>query len=151
MHHLFSLPARLVSSRLGTRRGGYIFLISVLTIGSIAAATAVSMILLGLASQQNSAALVESTQAEQYAQTCIERALQSLRSDPHYIGEQTFTFSRGTCRLYSIGGADNEARTICAEGVTGVSTRRMEVKVAKLLPSTLIDTWREVLAFSLCS
>ncbi len=132
-------------------RPGYIFLLSVLSIGAIASATTISMILLGLAAQQNGATVVETTQAWEYAQSCVERSLHSLRQDPSYIGEQTITFARGTCQIYSIGGAENVERTICVLGRSGDSVRRVEVKVKRLLPITMIDTWRETDAFTLCS
>jgi hypothetical protein len=131
-------------------RRGYVFLISVLAIGAISTATAVSMILLGLAAQQSGFALVESAQAWEYANTCIERALQSLRSDPHYVGGQTFTFTSGTCTLKIIGGRGAVNRTLCAEGNSGGSIRRVEVIASRTLPTTVIDTWKEVSVFTLC-
>lgn len=131
-------------------REGYVFLVSVLAIGAIATATTVSMLLLGVAGQQSGFAILQSTQAWEYSQTCAERALRLLRADPYYVGEQTFTFTYGRCVLHSIGGAGNTNRTICAEGYTGDSVRRLEVKVAKLLPTTTIDTWREVESFTYC-
>ena len=142
-----SIIARLVRSS----SGGYVFLISVLFIGAIAAATSVSMVLLGLAAQQDGAALLESVQAEEYAQMCVERSLRSLRSDPTYIGNQTFTFLHGSCTVQPIGGALNESRTICVEGDSGVSKRRLQVRVKRLLPTTLIESWQETLEFTFCS
>ncbi len=135
---------------LSRARTGYVFLISVLTIGVIASATTVSMILLGLAAQQNGATILESAQAEEYAQTCAERALQFLRSDPWYIGEQTFQFAHGSCFIDSIGGSGNEGRKICTLGSSGSSHRRLEIRLSRLLPVTLIETWRETLTFSRC-
>jgi hypothetical protein len=132
------------------RRGGYVFLISVLAIGAIATATTISMLLLGLAAQQSGFTILQSTQALEYAHTCVERALLELRTDPYYVGEKTFTFTYGSCVLDSIGGANNVNRTICAEGYSGDVVRRVEVKVAKLLPTTTIDTWREVENFTYC-
>jgi hypothetical protein len=132
------------------RRRGYVFLISVLAIGAISASTAISMILLGLAAQQNGDTIHESSQAWENAQTCVERALQSLRNDPAYIGNVTFTLVHGGCRLYSIGGAGNVNRVICALGTNGQSSRRLEVIVSTLYPSTLIDTWREVDTITRC-
>jgi hypothetical protein len=153
MKNLISASARLLSLARPLprrRRGGYVFLISVLSIGAIASATTISMLLLGLAAQQNGFALLQSTQAWEYAQTCVERALQSLRGDPFYAGDQTYVFAYGTCTLKSVGGANNLNRTLCAEGSSGESIRRIEVKVATLLPTTTIDTWREVGQFTYC-
>jgi hypothetical protein len=137
-------------SVLRRRREGYVFLISVLFIGAIASATTVSMLLLGLAAQMNGAAITESSQAWEYTQTCAERAIRLLREDPAFIGDKTFTFMYGTCRLLPIGGYGNEARTICSEGVSGDNTRRYELKLSKIFPSVVVDTAREVDAFTYC-
>jgi hypothetical protein len=131
-------------------RPGYIFLVSVLVIGAIAAATTISMILLGLAAQQNGYSIVQSAQAWEYAQTCVERALRSLRSDPYYAGSERCVFTYGGCTLSAVGGEGNANRTICAQGTSGDAVRRAEVKVATLRPTTTIDTWRETASFTLC-
>ena len=55
-------------------RNGYVFLISVLVIGAIAATTAISLILLGLASEQSGLSVIQSSQAYELAQACAERA-----------------------------------------------------------------------------
>ncbi len=132
-------------------RPGYIFLISVLVIGAVAATTAISLVLLGLASEQTGNTVVQSDQSFEYAQTCIERALRSLRDDLTYGGDETFTFARGSCTLLSIGGSGNRDRTLCAEGRSGQSVRRLEILVRTLYPTVTIATWREVSIFSLCS
>lgn len=126
------------------------FLVSVLVIGVIAAATALSLLLLGWAAEQNGLVLEESSQAFEYAQTCAERAFLALRQDAAYAGGETMTFERGTCRILPAGGSGNEDRFLCIEGESGQNTRRMELHIAKLLPMTTIEKWQEVAAFTLC-
>jgi hypothetical protein len=142
--------ACLPAIRFSGRRKGYVFLMSVLSIGAIATATAVSMILLGLASQQSGATVVSSSQAWEHAQTCVERALRELRSDVFFSGNTTYTLTNGSCRLLPIGGSDVHDRTICAEGTSDTSVRRVQVYVAKLLPTTIIRQWEEVHQFTYC-
>ena len=132
-------------------RPGYIFLIGVLTLGAIGTATVSTLLLLGWAAEQNGYAVQQSNQALENAQTCIERGLRLIRADPAYAGNETFEFTYGSCRLLSIGGAWNDRRTLCAIGFSGNATRRIEVKLHRLLPSTVIDTWRETTSFTLCS
>ena len=132
-------------------RPGYIFLISVLVIGAVGATTAISLVLLGLASEQTSNTVVQSDQSFEYAQTCIERGLRSLRDDLTYGGDETFTFTRGSCTMLSIGGSGNRDRTLCAEGRSGRSVRRLEILIRSLYPAVTIATWREVGTFSFCS
>ena len=134
---------------LRTRRG-YVFLMSVLSIGAIATATAVSMILLGLASQHSGATVASSSQAWEHANTCVERALRELRSDIFFSGNRTYTLTSGTCRLLPIGGSGVRDRVICAEGTSNTSVRRVQVQVATLLPTTTIRQWEEVHVFTFC-
>lgn len=131
-------------------RTGYIFLVSVLVIGAIAAATVVSLLLLGWAAEQNGFLEVKSHQALENAHTCAERTLRSLRLDPTYGGEETFTLTRGTCTVDPIGGSGNRNRTICVQGNQNNVVARMEIAVAQLFPSVTITSWQQVAAFSLC-
>jgi hypothetical protein len=133
------------------RHPGYIFLISVLVIGSIATTTAVSLILLGLATQQTGLAVVQSAQALELAQTCAERGLRSLHADLTYAGGDTFSFTSGTCVIHHVGGAGNANRTLCVEGDSGNTVRRLEILIRKLYPQTTVASWKEVSAYSLCS
>jgi len=135
---------------ISSSRPGYIFLIGVLTLGAIGMATVSTLLLLGWAAEQNGNAVYQSHQAFENAQTCIERALRSLRADPAYAGDETFVLSRGTCQLLSIGGAWNDRRTICALGEYGNISRRSEVSLHRLMPTSTIDIWRETTSFSLC-
>jgi hypothetical protein len=131
-------------------RSGYVFLISVLVIGAIASATSVSLLLLGWAAEQSGLLLVHSAQAYEYAQTCAERTMHSLRRDLNYSGDETFAFDYGSCAVALIGGSGNEDRTVCVSGSSGDSTRRLQVQVARLYPSVMIESWQEVSAFTLC-
>lgn len=136
--------------RFSSSRPGYIFLITILVIGSIATATATSLLLLGWAAEQNGLLVAQSTQAYEYAQACVERGLRELRSDLSYAGSESFTFTRGTCALMGIGGNGSMNRTICAEGQSGDATRRIEVAIDTLLPSVTVQSWNDVSSFSLC-
>ncbi len=129
---------------------GYMFLISILVIGTIAAATALSLMLLGWAAEQNGLVLSRSSQAYEYAQTCAERALAALREDSQYTGNSTITLDNGTCTIFSIGGTGNTDRTLCVRGNSFNATHAFEIHITKILPTTTIDMWEEVTAISLC-
>ena len=135
---------------LPTYRKGYVFLISVLVTGVIAASTAVSLVLLGLASKQSSQSMQFSTQAFELAQTCAERALRSLRADTTYDGNETFTLTGGSCTINTIGGSGTADRDICVTGRSGTSTKRIQLDVPRLFPTVHIVSWKEVASFSLC-
>jgi hypothetical protein len=143
MKHIFHV--------VGTSRGGYVFLISVLFVGAIAMSTAATLVVLGVGSMKSSIATMQSMQAMHNAETCVERALKSLRASSSYAGDETLTLASGTCVLLSIGGSGNLNRTICAKGIVGNIVRRVEVQVAELRPAGEINSWQEVADFHLCS
>lgn len=132
-------------------RQGYIFLVSVTVIGVIATATATSLLLLGWAAEQNGYSVTNSAQAFEYAHTCAERVLRELRNDSNYPGDTIVTFDQGNCTIRPIGGAGNERRFICIEGESKESIRRIQIYVDTIFPTTTIQSWQEVSAFSLCN
>ena len=131
-------------------RKGFVFLISVLIIGSIVTAMTMSLILLGLAAEQSGLTVVQSAQAYEYAQTCAERGLRSLRADLSYDGGEAFTFGNGSCSIAHTRGSGNANRALCVQGSSGRSTRRIEVALQQVYPQVKIASWREVGAFTLC-
>lgn len=130
------------------RRPGYIFLLTVLVIGAIASVAATSLVLLGLARQQSSLAATQSAQALEFARTCVERGIRSLRSDLSYDGGLTATFSEGSCILRHLAGSGNRDRSLCAEGHSANAVRRLEVTLQRVLPTTTVDSWVEVSDFT---
>lgn len=126
------------------------FLVSVLTIGAIAAATSVSLFLLGWAQEQNGYVLMQSSRAYEYAQSCMEDALLRLHDNVAYAGNEQRQFTYGTCTVDTLGGSGAYDRTLCVSGQSGQATRRLEVQVEQVYPVISIEQWREVAAFSLC-
>ncbi len=131
-------------------RPGYVFLVTVLMIGAIASTTLLSLLLLGWAAEQNGYLQVQSQQAFEYADTCAERAIRSLRLDPTYAGDERFTFGTSSCYIHPIGGGGNLDRRVCVESSSGNVVRRMELLLSRLFPSVVVDSWQEVSAFTLC-
>lgn len=130
---------------------GYIFLVSILILGTIAMTVTLSMLLLSISAEQNGQTVAQSGAAFDAAQTCIERAIRSLRADPTYAGRETISVSSGaTCEIKGIGSSGNYRRSICAEGRSGSNTRRIEAMLNALRPSVRVRSWREVPTFTLC-
>lgn len=135
--------------RLTTRhRPAYIFLITVLVVGAIASASATSLVILGIARQQTSLTAIQSAQALEFARTCGERAVLSLRANLAYDGGGTVTFPEGSCTIQHLGGFGNDERGICTIGRAGNAVRRLEMNVLRVLPTTAVTSWDEVTAFT---
>ncbi len=134
----------------GSVHEGYILLISVLVIGSIASLILVSLLMLGGSANQVGFAVEQATQSLAGSQACAEYAMQELRTSLSYAGNQIRTLNLGTCEIMQIGGTGNNNRLICIESQVGDTIRRLEIVVSQVLPETKIDSWQEVSKFSLC-
>jgi len=133
-----------------TSRPGYVFLLTVLVTGVIAATSALSLMLLAWAAEQNGYLFGQSAQAYEYAQACAERTLRTLRSDLSYAGGETFSFTRGTCTVHALNGTGNNDRSLCIDATVGSTLRRIEVVVSQVRPTTRISSWEEVGSFTRC-
>lgn len=129
---------------------GYILLMTILIIGTVATAIVASLLFLGSTSSDISLAVQQSTEAMALAQGCAEYALQTLRENPAYLGDQTVSLGSGQCEILPVGGTGNTNRLLCAEGRVGQNYRRLEIIVQEVLPQTKIYSWQEVSVFSLC-
>lgn len=132
-------------------RCGYVFLLSVLFAGVIAVAITATMLMLGWLAIANSQIMQQSSKALMLAQSCAEHALLQLYEDNTYAGLESITNFDGTCAILRVGGAGNENRTVCIEGTSGASTRRLEIVLQRLLPSVLVYSWQEVKMFTSCT
>lgn len=129
---------------------GYIFLLAVLFVAALMGAMTSAMVLLGIGESKSSISVNVAAQALANANTCAERALQSLRSDLLYEGDETFSLPSGTCKVLPIVGYGNEMRMLCTEGTLLSATRRLEIEVNRVLPTTRVLQWKEASAISLC-
>jgi hypothetical protein len=134
-----------------TSRDGYVYLLTVLFIGIIAFSVVGTYLVLSISSLQNGITVEYAAQALLNASTCAERGLLSLQNDANYGGEESFTLSDGTCEILEPVGSGNNNRSLCTEGISGNSTRRIEIVISQLLPSMKVFSWREVADFSACS
>jgi hypothetical protein len=131
-------------------RGGYVFLITVLLVGAIAIAVVTSLLFLATNTARSALTLQQSSLSHSYAVSCAELALRSLRTSANYAGDETVSMPHGTCKIYDVQGSGYENLAVCVEGVSGSTTRRMELTVASVLPSVSVSSWQEVPVITLC-
>ena len=124
---------------------GYIALISVLVISAVGVAAAISLILLGLGSSRTSFTFEQSNQAKALANTCAEEALNRLRLDINYSGNETINLGQGACFINSII-INGSQRTIQVEGTVAAVVRRLRI-LAQVQPSMQIISWQELAEF----
>lgn len=122
---------------------GYIALISVLVLGAVGTAVAISLVLLGLGSSRSSFALTQSNQAKALANACSEEALQKIRDSTPFTGTGSLSLGQGTCS-YAVTSGSAQNRTITSTGTVGTIIRKVKITIDTINPSINITSWQEV-------
>ncbi len=128
------------------RPNGYIALITVLIIGAVGTAAAVSVILLGLGSSRTSFALEQSNQTKALANACAEEALQQIRDSVTFTGTGNLSLGQGTC-TYTVTNDGAQNRTITASGTVGTMIRKVKITLDQINPTINLTSWQEVADF----
>lgn len=136
--------------KISSAKDGYTFMLSVLFIGAVGAAVSGSMLLLSWLSLRNSMVIDQSNKAFEMSMRCAEHALYELYEDENYSGDESFNYGNESCNILLVGGAGNENRTVCTEGSSFNTTRRLEIIIERILPGITIFSWQEVEFFSSC-
>jgi len=131
------------------KQQGYVLLLSVIFLSVIAVVIAGSFLLLGLAHGQTNFALQQSAQARGLAEACAETALDNLRQNPGYAGNETLSITTdGSCNILPISFSD-PTYTIQTNATVGQAVKNLiitaEPQTAGDGSSTLmhVDSWAE--------
>lgn len=125
---------------------GYIVLITVLVIGAIGVAIAVSVIWLGLGGSKSSFAFEQSNQAKALANACSEEALQQIRDSTPFTGSGSLTLGQGSCS-YTVAASGGQNRTITSSGTVGTIVRKVKIIIDTINPTINVTSWQEVADF----
>ncbi len=122
----------------------YITLLSVIIVGTIAMSIAISLILISVDSTKTTMAYESGKRAEYLARACVETALVKLWDNIDYTGNETVSFTDGSCQILSIENPSTQAPTIKTIGAYHSSTKRFEVKLLQVSTQIQIDYYRQV-------
>lgn len=122
---------------------GFITLLSVLVVGAVGVAIAVSVLLLGIGSSRSSFALQQSSQAKALAGACADEALQQIRDSTPFTGTGNLTIGQGNC-TYTVTTQGGQNRTITASGTVGTIVRKVTVIISAINPQITVTSWQEV-------
>lgn len=126
-------------------KAGYITLISTLIVGAIGAATAVSLLLLGLGSSRTSFAIEQSAKARGLVSACAEEALRQIKASSNFAGSGSLSLGSGTCS-YTVQKGSGQNRIITASGVAGTIMRKIRIVIDRVKPIRVVS-WQEVADF----
>ena len=122
---------------------GFILLLSVLVVGTVALGIALSAVLLSTDSHRTSLAVLQSNQARALADACAEQALEAIRTDDGFTGTGNLTLGEGSCS-YTVTDLGDENRNIESTATVDNITRRVEVGIDQIFTTINISAWTEV-------
>ena len=122
---------------------GYITLVSVLVVGAVGIAIALSLILLGVGSSRTSFAVEQSNQAKALANACAEEALQQIKDSNPFTGSGNLTLGQGACS-YTVTSQGGGNRTIVASGTVSAIIRKTKIIINQVNPTIQVVSWQEV-------
>lgn len=124
-----------------SQRNGFITLISVLVVGAVGIAIALSLLLLGVGNSRTSFAVEQSNQAKALANSCAEEALQQIRDSTSYTGSGSLTLGQGTCN-YTVTSQGGQSRTITVTGTVGTIFRKVKIIINNITPAISVTSWQ---------
>ncbi len=124
-------------------KGGFATLLSVLLVGAVASAIAVSLLLGGVSSAKSGIVITNSIQARALATACVEQSLQSLHDNLSYSGTIALTLGEGTCSATLVVGGGS-LRTITSTGTVGAVVQKMTIQTSALNPKIILSSWQDV-------
>lgn len=127
-------------------KNGFVTLLSVLLIGAVGAATAISLISIGISSSQTTTALERANQAKALANACAEEALQQIRNSTVFSGNGNLALGQGTC-VYEVINNGGQNRQINVSANTGTAVRNIEINIDQINPQINVAFWQELSDF----
>ena len=114
---------------------------TVITITAVSVTIVLSLILSGISSNRDSATLINLSLARNYANACIEEALENIYLDKGYSGILNMTFDNGECEVITNRHSDNSF-TLNSTGLSQQSTKSFEVIINQTSPQIVISSWK---------
>ena len=130
------------------QKSAFATLFSVIIMGMISLSLVASMLLISIDSGKVDEAQRSGTSALALAHACAEIALNKLKLDNTYTGNEIVTLGSNTCQILTISGNGNTNRVIqtsgtVGSGTAGTYTLKLEVSVTTVNPTTVINYWQQ--------
>lgn len=122
---------------------GYVALLSVLIVGTIATVVDVTLLITGVDAQRETLVTQQSAQARGLTDACTEEALQQLHDNTAFTGSNNLTLALSTC-TYTVTSTGSSTRTITSSATVGNVVRKVIVYVTMSSSSISITSWQEV-------
>lgn len=132
-------------SRIIKNQKGYITLLTVLVISSVAISITSTLLIFGVDANKNVLVKDFSKQARALADGCAEEALELIRATSGFTGYGTLTLDNNICS-YNVTNTGGTNRLIIASSTVGATVRKVKITIDKVKPIRM-TSWQEVIDF----
>lgn len=127
-----------------SHKKGYITLLSVIILTSMASLIVAG----GLLTNIDKIDIVNSVEgskiAKLSAESCAEIAINNLKSNLNYTGNENISFENSDCSIGTISGSGNQDRSFEVSGTYLNTIKRFLIQIENINPTTDITSWREI-------
>lgn len=92
---------------------------------------------------QNNAVYRDGIEARALADSCANVAIDNLKDDNTYPGNESITIASKQCQVLAIAGSGNNNRVVRGQATVNGVTKKIEVSISELVPNTIINYWEE--------
>ena len=125
---------------------GLVTLLSILIIGALGAALAVSLLGIGISFAKTSYSLERAGKTKALADACAEEALYQIKNSNVFTGNGTLFIEQGSC-YYEILNSGGQNRQINVSATISSSVRNIEINIDQINPQIHILSWQELSDF----
>lgn len=122
---------------------GFVTLFSLIILMVIAVSVFTSVLLTNMDSLKSVEALREGLKAKTNSYSCMEIALDKLKNDNTYTGNETIILGDGECEILSISGSGNNNWVVRSIGKSKDYFKKLEVSIIEINPVMQIEYFRE--------
>lgn len=122
---------------------GFIALVAVLILSAIALVVGTGVAVRAVGDSQAQSEMERAARAQMAAAYCAEMALETLKANPGYGGNQTLSSNGDACRILSVGGSGNNNRTVQTTSTVEGIGRALTIMVSDINPVMKISSWQE--------
>lgn len=127
------------------QRGAFL-LTGVLVLSAVSLVISLVVVLGGVARTQSSGVSLANTQARGLGESCVEQALNDIRSNDTASGTTSYVNDDVVCTYQIIIGV-NPLREIRATATRNNTEVKLRVRLSSTTPSIIISDWQEVASF----
>lgn len=123
---------------------GFVTLVSVIVLGAIGVLVVTTNLSVNTDTTIILSVYEESKQAKALADTCAEVALENLKDDVNYAGNETLNLFDGSCDISTITGSGNAPRSFNTTGNFETQVYKLSIALGEINPFITITTWEEI-------